>query len=127
MSITLRPSSCDRRKVTPQQEPVQDDDGRLRMHPPVGTVAGRTARTLTDLADHVGTEQQHRDALVRRDAETYKRVHALSPQVRPEFSLPRVGTTADTPAPKAVHSLTATASQHLHWHDLDRYKRAAAW
>jgi hypothetical protein len=41
-------------------------------------VASHTARTLTDLADHVGTEQQHRDALIRWDPEKYKRVHALT-------------------------------------------------
>ncbi|MFE5688767.1 tetratricopeptide repeat protein [Streptomyces sp. NPDC056512] len=46
--------------------------------PAAGTVASHTARTLTDLADHVGTEQQHRDALVRWDPEKYKRVHALT-------------------------------------------------
>lgn len=46
--------------------------------PAAGTVASHTARTLTDLADHVGTEQQHRDALVRWDPKKYKRVHALT-------------------------------------------------
>ncbi|MFE5031332.1 tetratricopeptide repeat protein [Streptomyces sp. NPDC056683] len=46
--------------------------------PAAGTVASHTARTLTDLADHVGTEQQHHDALVRWDPEKYKRVHALT-------------------------------------------------
>lgn len=46
--------------------------------PAAGTVASHTARTLTDLADHVGTEQQHRDALVRWDLVKYKRVHALT-------------------------------------------------
>ncbi|NGO69284.1 tetratricopeptide repeat protein [Streptomyces boncukensis] len=46
--------------------------------PAPGTVASHTARTLTDLADHVGTEQQHRDALTRWDPEKYKRVHALT-------------------------------------------------
>lgn len=46
--------------------------------PAAGTVASHTARTLTDLADHVGTEQQHRDALVRWDPVKYKRVHALT-------------------------------------------------
>ncbi|QTE00158.1 tetratricopeptide repeat protein [Streptomyces cyanogenus] len=46
--------------------------------PAAGTVASHTARTLTDLADHVGTQQQHRDALVRWDPEKYKRVHALT-------------------------------------------------
>lgn len=46
--------------------------------PAAGTVASHTARTLTDLADHVGTEHQHRAALVRWDPEKYKRVHALT-------------------------------------------------
>lgn len=46
--------------------------------PAAGTVASHTARTLTDLADHIGTEQQHRDALIRWDPEKYKRVHALT-------------------------------------------------
>ncbi|MEW1925886.1 tetratricopeptide repeat protein [Streptomyces sp. NPDC088360] len=46
--------------------------------PAAGTVASHTARTLTDLADHVGTEQQHRDALTRWDPVKYKRVHALT-------------------------------------------------
>ncbi|MFG2830017.1 tetratricopeptide repeat protein [Streptomyces sp. NPDC048434] len=46
--------------------------------PAAGTVASHTARTLTDLADHVGTEQQHRDALTRWDPTKYKRVHALT-------------------------------------------------
>ncbi|MCX5091898.1 hypothetical protein OOK36_24090 [Streptomyces sp. NBC_00365] len=41
-------------------------------------MASHTARTLTDLADHIGTEQQHRDALIRWDPEKYKRVHALT-------------------------------------------------
>ncbi|MER5490124.1 tetratricopeptide repeat protein [Streptomyces sp. NPDC002490] len=46
--------------------------------PAAGTVASHTARTLTDLADHIGTEQQHRDALIRWDPEKYQRVHALT-------------------------------------------------
>ncbi|MGW5331541.1 helix-turn-helix domain-containing protein [Streptomyces bauhiniae] len=46
--------------------------------PAAGTVASHTARTLTDLSDHAGTEQQHRDALVRWDPEKYRRVHALT-------------------------------------------------
>ncbi|WP_423835826.1 tetratricopeptide repeat protein [Streptomyces endophytica] len=46
--------------------------------PAAGTVASHTARTLTDLADHIGTEQQHRDALIRWDPQKYKRVHALT-------------------------------------------------
>lgn len=54
-------------------------DGYFRVSgPAAGTVASHTARTLTDLADHLGTEQQHRDALVRWDPDKYKRVHALT-------------------------------------------------
>ncbi|MFI9275083.1 tetratricopeptide repeat protein [Kitasatospora sp. NPDC052896] len=46
--------------------------------PAAGTVASHTARTLTDLGDHAGTERQHRAALIRWDPEKYKRVHALT-------------------------------------------------
>ncbi|MDJ1138478.1 tetratricopeptide repeat protein [Streptomyces iconiensis] len=46
--------------------------------PAAGTVASHTARTLTDLADHPGTEIQHRAALTRWDPAKYKRVHALT-------------------------------------------------
>ncbi|MFF3553212.1 tetratricopeptide repeat protein [Streptomyces tsukubensis] len=46
--------------------------------PAAGTVASHTARTLTDLADHIGTEQQHRAALTRWDPDQYKRMHALT-------------------------------------------------
>lgn len=46
--------------------------------PAAGTVASHTARTLTDLADHPGTEVQHRSALTRWDPVQYKRVHALT-------------------------------------------------
>ncbi|MGC0317726.1 hypothetical protein, partial [Kitasatospora acidiphila] len=61
---------------------TRDDDPQpsfsLVSGPAAGTVASHMARTLTDLGDHVGTEQQHRAALVRWDAEKYKRVHALT-------------------------------------------------
>ncbi|WP_202869040.1 hypothetical protein [Kribbella antibiotica] len=46
--------------------------------PAAGTVASHTARALTDLGDHLGTERQHRDALVRWDPVKYKRVHVLT-------------------------------------------------
>lgn len=46
--------------------------------PAAGTVASHTARTLTELGDHRGTEREHRAALVRWDAEKYKRVHVLT-------------------------------------------------
>jgi len=46
--------------------------------PAAGTVASHTARTLTDMGDHPGTEQQHRAALIRWDPEKFKRVHALT-------------------------------------------------
>ncbi|MFC4610093.1 hypothetical protein ACFO9E_20100 [Streptomyces maoxianensis] len=40
--------------------------------------SGGSSVTLTDLADNIGSEQQHRDALTRWDPEKYKRVHALT-------------------------------------------------
>ena len=46
--------------------------------PAAGTVASHTARTLTDLAEHPGTELQHRAALTRWHPVKYKRVHALT-------------------------------------------------
>lgn len=36
-------------------------------------MAGRAARTLTDLADCISTEQQHREALTRWGPVKYKR------------------------------------------------------
>lgn len=72
--------------------------------PAAGTVASHTARTLTDLADHIGTEQQHRDALIRWDPEKYKRVHALThadlgdslaAQARADEAIAAWGTTLD--------------------------------
>lgn len=61
--------------------------------PALGTVTSHTARTLTDLGDHPGTEKEHRAALIRWDAEKYRRVHmltfadlgdCLAAQVRPD-------------------------------------------
>lgn len=46
--------------------------------PADGTIASHTARTLTILADHAGTEMQHRAALRYWDPERYPRVHALT-------------------------------------------------
>ncbi|MGI9002985.1 MAG: hypothetical protein ACR2GH_15220 [Pseudonocardia sp.] len=46
--------------------------------PAAGTVASHTARTLTDLGDHAGTERQHRTALQTWHPEKYKRVHILT-------------------------------------------------
>ncbi|MEU1733416.1 tetratricopeptide repeat protein [Streptosporangium sp. NPDC020145] len=46
--------------------------------PAAGTVVSHTARTLSDLADHGGAQRQHRTALIRWDAEKYKRVHILT-------------------------------------------------
>ena len=46
--------------------------------PAAGTVASHTARALTDLGDHPGTERQHRAALVTWDPLKYKRVHVLT-------------------------------------------------
>ncbi|GIG63159.1 Tat pathway signal protein [Longispora fulva] len=46
--------------------------------PAAGTVASHTARTLTEMGDHRGTERQHRVALLSWDPEKYKRVHMLT-------------------------------------------------
>jgi hypothetical protein len=46
--------------------------------PALGTVTSHTARTLTDLGDHRSTEKEHRSALIRWDAEKYRRVHMLT-------------------------------------------------
>lgn len=46
--------------------------------PALGTVTSHTARTLTELGDHVGTEKEHRAALVRWDPEKFRRVHMLT-------------------------------------------------
>lgn len=71
------------RALIATEDALPRDDGpqpsfSLVSGPAAGAVASHTARTLTDLADHVGTDQQHRDALVRWDREKYKRVHALT-------------------------------------------------
>jgi hypothetical protein len=66
--------------------------------PAAGTAASHTARTLTNLADHVGTEQQHRDALTRWDPARYKRVHTLTYADLGD-SLIAHGTTAATATP----------------------------
>ncbi|WP_419997051.1 helix-turn-helix domain-containing protein [Streptomyces boninensis] len=71
------------RALLSAEDALLRDDGpqpsySLVSGPAAGTVASHTARTLTDLADHLGTEQQHRDALIRWDPVKYKRVHALT-------------------------------------------------
>ncbi|GHJ34637.1 tetratricopeptide repeat protein [Streptomyces sp. TS71-3] len=80
-SIGERPSAA--RALLAAEDALLREDGPQPSYsrvsgPAAGTVASHTARTLTDLADHVGTEQQHRDALTRWDPEKYKRVHALT-------------------------------------------------
>jgi hypothetical protein len=50
----------------------------LASGPADGTIASHTARTLTALADHAGTESQHRAALIHWDPAAYPRVHALT-------------------------------------------------
>lgn len=46
--------------------------------PAAGAVDSHTARTLTELGDHTGTEKKHRAALVSWDAVKYPRVHMLT-------------------------------------------------
>lgn len=50
----------------------------LATGPAAGTVASHTAKALTQMQDHAGTEQQHRDALGRWDPVKYKRVQMLT-------------------------------------------------
>lgn len=64
------------RSPTDSTSDTVQSEHRSGAHP--GTVTSHTARTLTDLADQVGTEQQHRDALVRWGPDKYERVHALT-------------------------------------------------
>ncbi len=80
-AVGERPAAA--RALLAAEDALIRDDGpqpsfSLVSGPAAGTVASHTARTLTDLADHVGTEQQHRDALTRWDPTRYKRVHALT-------------------------------------------------
>lgn len=80
-STDERPSAA--RALLAAENALLRDDGPQPSYsrvsgPAAGTVASHTARTLTDLADHIGTEQQHRDALTRWDPVKYKRVHALT-------------------------------------------------
>ncbi|MGE7389584.1 tetratricopeptide repeat protein [Streptomyces sp. NPDC004126] len=81
-AATAERSSAARALLAAESALLRDDGpqpGYSRVSgPAAGTVASHTARTLTDLADHLGTEQQHRDALTRWDPEKYKRVHALT-------------------------------------------------
>lgn len=75
-------SSAARALLAAEDSLLRDDDPQpsysLVSGPASGTVASHTARTLTDLADHIGTERQHRNALVRWDPGKYKRVHVLT-------------------------------------------------
>ncbi|QXE36450.1 tetratricopeptide repeat protein [Streptomyces sp. GMY02] len=80
-AVGEKPSAA--RALLAAEDSLLRDDGPQPSYsrvsgPAAGTVASHTARTLTDLADHVGTEQQHRDALTCWDRERYKRVHALT-------------------------------------------------
>jgi tetratricopeptide (TPR) repeat protein len=50
----------------------------LLMGPAAGTVDSHTARTLTEIGDHPGTEARHRAALVSWDPIAFPRVHLLT-------------------------------------------------
>lgn len=50
----------------------------LLMGPAAGTVDSHTARTLTELGDHLGTEARHRAAFTSWDADSFPRVHLLT-------------------------------------------------
>ncbi|MER0241107.1 tetratricopeptide repeat protein [Streptomyces sp. HSW2009] len=71
------------RALLAAEDALLRDDGpqssySLATGPAAGTVASHTAKTLTEMQDHFGTEQQHRDALTRWDPVKYKRVHVLT-------------------------------------------------
>ncbi|RBQ16944.1 tetratricopeptide repeat protein [Spongiactinospora rosea] len=48
------------------------------MGPATGAVASHTARTLTEIGDHVGAERQHRAAFTSWDPIAFPRVHLLT-------------------------------------------------
>ncbi|MFF4601914.1 tetratricopeptide repeat protein [Streptomyces sp. NPDC001339] len=80
-AISEKPAAA--RALLAAEDALLRDDGPQPSYsrvsgPAAGTVASHTARTLTDLADHIGTEQRHREALIRWDRQKYKRVHALT-------------------------------------------------
>jgi tetratricopeptide (TPR) repeat protein len=50
----------------------------LLMGPATGTVDSHTARTLTELGDHAGTEMRHRAAFASWDPAAFPRVHLLT-------------------------------------------------
>ncbi|MEV7006708.1 tetratricopeptide repeat protein [Streptosporangium sp. NPDC051022] len=50
----------------------------LLMGPAAGTVDSHTARTLTEIGDHVGTETRHRAAFTSWDPVAFPRVHLLT-------------------------------------------------
>jgi hypothetical protein len=50
----------------------------LLMGPAAGTVDSHTARTLTEIGDHLGTEARHRAAFTSWDLAAYPRVHLLT-------------------------------------------------
>ncbi|WP_019629318.1 hypothetical protein [Actinomadura atramentaria] len=50
----------------------------LLMGPAAGTVDSHTARTLTEIGDHIGTEARHRAAFTSWDPVAFPRVHLLT-------------------------------------------------
>lgn len=80
-AVGERPAAA--RALIEAQDALSRDDGPQPSYsavsgPALGTVTSHTARTLTDLGDHKGTEKEHRAALVRWDADKYRRVHMLT-------------------------------------------------
>lgn len=80
-AIGERPSAA-RALLTAQDALTRDSEPQPSYSavsgPALGTVTSHTARTLTDLGDHTGTEKEHRAALARWDAARYRRVHMLT-------------------------------------------------
>lgn len=81
-AVVGEPRSAARALLTAEDALTRDNEPQpsfsLVSGPAEGTIASHTARTLTDLGDHTGTERQHRAALKRWDPHKYRRVHMLT-------------------------------------------------
>jgi len=71
------------RALLDAEDALGRDDGpqpsySLLMGPAAGTVDSHTARTLTEIGDHAGTEKRHRAAFASWDPAAFPRVHLLT-------------------------------------------------
>jgi hypothetical protein len=82
LAATGEKAGAARALITAHEALIRDDGSQPSYSavsgPALGTVTSHTARTLTDLGDHTGTEKEHRAALIRWDPEKYRRVHMLT-------------------------------------------------